>query len=826
MNNKLKKGLTTTMAAAMGLGVVIPAVPVIAAPATNSWVNTSAGWTYYQAGKKVSNGWVKDNGTWYYIDANGIMATGWRSVGGVWYFMDDNGAMATGWKSIGGKWYFMASNGAMQKGWYQVGPAWYFSNPNGDMVANQWVGNYYLGASGAMLANTLTPDNYFVDANGAWDGKAKYDLAAIETAVAKAEVSKLQADVDAAKALVDALPDVKEKDAFTKRLSAINANLQVSSVNAINATQLLVTFNKEVDKTDAENSANYKIGSLAVTPVLQADKKSVILTTNSKISGTNLYIVNPIKSATDATVKTPIFTFVETYTDTVAPVVSNVTYPTYDKATVNFSEPISALGNVTITQDGAPIVSGVTNDFVSGTPAKAVTFDLTNAAADKPITVVIVGAKDTGDNLINPNPISLTFTKSKTDTAKPTVSAVNVLSDTRVSITFSEKLKAAPTVKVGTEAVTFAADATTDNITWTGTFVSIKDVQPVAISAFTDMSANDGDAITFVKQVTADTTKPVLSSSEVKVFNNKPYLVLHYSEDVTSVGGVLTGTRVKDYVSNSFTTTSAVTPVAYTKANGADADDTKSVMLDISDDTTFPVGTYTVSVPAGFVQDKASTLNNNDAATIRFTKGTVTVNDTTAPTVNAKPTVSKDNKTVTVKFSESMDYATALNVANYKVSGQSIFTNAIFDGNDSTVTLTVLPGTITYSGDRLISVTGAKDKAGNVNTAYSDILNFNENVAPTVASAKLVDATHIAVTFSENVAATTAEDFEVYIGGVKVDAAKVSTSESAIPTNTATITLEDPITDLSKAIQVKLVNVKTADVNGNLAITGQFVTVQ
>lgn len=282
MNKKLKKGLTTTMAAAMGLGVVIPAVPVIAAPATSGWVNTAAGWTYYKAGTKVASAWVSYNNAWYYIDANGIMATGWRQVGGSWYYMD--------------------ANGVMQKGWYKDATGtWYYSNPSGDMVSNKWVGNYYLGATGAMATSQLV-NGWYVDANGAWDGKAQYDLAAVEAAVAKAEGSKLQADFDAAKALVNALPAIAEKTAFTTRLNAINVKVIVDSVSAANATTLTVSGSglaklAASDVTVAGNTVT------AVTPA--ADGKSATVTLGFKLAVDQDYAVTVKNDGTtqDFTVK-------------------------------------------------------------------------------------------------------------------------------------------------------------------------------------------------------------------------------------------------------------------------------------------------------------------------------------------------------------------------------------------------------------------------------------------------------------------------------------------------------------------------------------------
>ncbi|MCR5009178.1 MAG: hypothetical protein K6A76_11475 [Oribacterium sp.] len=57
---------------------------------------------------------------------------------------------------------------AMAGQWIANGNAWYYLKSNGQFAANQWVGNYYLGADGHMLTNTWTPDGYFVGADGKW----------------------------------------------------------------------------------------------------------------------------------------------------------------------------------------------------------------------------------------------------------------------------------------------------------------------------------------------------------------------------------------------------------------------------------------------------------------------------------------------------------------------------------------------------------------------------------------------------------------------------------------------------------------------------------
>lgn len=663
--------------------------------------------------------------------------------------------------------------------------------------------------------------------SSACDKYQQANINAATAAVEKAEKSGVAVDKAEAKKLVDELLTVANNDTvkaaaegLNKRVEAVVTALKVTEVTTLSATQIRVTFNKEVDKAEAETVAKYQIGTLTVTPKLQEDKKSVILTTTTPITGTLLYVVNPIKSATNAAEVSEIFTRVETYTDTVAPVVQKIEYPTYDKAVVTFSEPIKNQGDLTITQDGVAVDKGVLNPTLS-LDGKTLTFDLADQkiVVDKPVSVVMVGTKDMGDNLITPNPVTIVLTKTKADVVKPTVVSVDALSDARISIKFSEKLKTIPVATVGGNAVNF--DQSEDGITWTGSFNKVTtSVQPVVISSYMDMSSNAGDQVTVVKQFVADITNPVLNSSEVKVFNNKAYLVLNYSEDV-EVGMIqspFVGIKVKNYISTEFTT--QIQAKEYNKSNGADADNAKALMVELPD-STFEAASYTITLPLGFAKDKAITPNLSAEKVVTFTKGTITINDKEAPTVNALPTVSSDNKTVTIKFSESVDYATALNVANYTVSGQSIFTNAIFTGDDKTVTLTVAPGSITYSGERLVTVSGVKDKAGNVNTLYRGIVNFSENVAPTVASAKLVDATHIEVTLSENVTSTKDGDFEVYIGGAKL----VATTPVTSGTNKVTIELAAPIADLSKDIQVKLVGA-LVDAKGNNAVVGQIVKVQ
>ena len=105
-------------------------------------------------GTTAGKGWIQDSNGWYYVKDNGAKASNeWITVDGAAYWIDSNTYMAKGWRQIDGKWYFLRSNGAMARNqWEKV-------EENG-----LW---FYLGADGAMLTNTTTPDGFRVDESGA-----------------------------------------------------------------------------------------------------------------------------------------------------------------------------------------------------------------------------------------------------------------------------------------------------------------------------------------------------------------------------------------------------------------------------------------------------------------------------------------------------------------------------------------------------------------------------------------------------------------------------------------------------------------------------------
>lgn len=76
-------------------------------------------------------------------------------------------AFAGSWKQDSLGWWYQNDNGSYPAStWQQIDGSWYYFHSDGYMASDQWVGEYYVGRSGAMLTNTMTPDGWYVDDSG------------------------------------------------------------------------------------------------------------------------------------------------------------------------------------------------------------------------------------------------------------------------------------------------------------------------------------------------------------------------------------------------------------------------------------------------------------------------------------------------------------------------------------------------------------------------------------------------------------------------------------------------------------------------------------
>ena len=118
--------------------------------ASGGWIKLTDKWYYSNSSGKISQEkWEKIGNSWYYFDKNGIMLSNTIFNG---YLFSNSGAMPTNsWVKINEQWYYAQASGKpTQLKWENIGNTWYFFNGDGAMVSNQWKGNYFLKASGAM----------------------------------------------------------------------------------------------------------------------------------------------------------------------------------------------------------------------------------------------------------------------------------------------------------------------------------------------------------------------------------------------------------------------------------------------------------------------------------------------------------------------------------------------------------------------------------------------------------------------------------------------------------------------------------------------------
>ena len=140
-------------------------------------INSSIGILTGTANSTANDGkshWMQDEHGWWlrFADSsypkaekrgtNGI-AYAWEQVNGNWWAFDESGYIKTGWmrdEDYNG-WFYLDPEHGMQTGWVLIDGKWHYFHPTSD------------GRKGILYVGRLTPDGYYVDENGVWDGKDK-----------------------------------------------------------------------------------------------------------------------------------------------------------------------------------------------------------------------------------------------------------------------------------------------------------------------------------------------------------------------------------------------------------------------------------------------------------------------------------------------------------------------------------------------------------------------------------------------------------------------------------------------------------------------------
>lgn len=347
-------------------------------------------------------------------------------------------------------------------------------------------------------------------------------------------------------------------------------------------------------------------------------------------------------------------------------------------------------------------------------------------------TFKFTGLKDYAGNLINPNPVTKEITVAEDEVAPTIESISNVGLDASdngyLKVNFSEPvdldLTTNNTVSVSLNGAT-AADADVVQVSDDKKSVVLKFTTPstsyqtvvIDKGALTDLAGNENKK--FSGSVTFKAITPVVKEYSYSVSKDKETVTFDRDlVDATSI--TLGGTKLNDNVETSVTNVSAVV------TNGKLVIDTSALgkgeyTLSLPVDTVADIaGQKNKALELKFTLDKAATAAQTEVAGFVTTAAGTTV-------VGASDPIDQDG-VVFVKYSKAVGNS-AVDVANYTVEGQEVFSKAVFTSNDKNVVkLTLKADTIAKDDNYTVEIKNVKDATDKAVKAFSGEFQVQDNM--------------------------------------------------------------------------------------------------
>ncbi|TQK63043.1 flagellar associated repeat protein [Brevibacillus sp. AG162] len=610
--------------------------------------------------------------------------------------------------------------------------------------------------------------------------------------------------------------------------------LKVEAVDALNANEIVVDFDDELDTVTAEDASNYELkvnnqaGPAFTVKVDSVDKtKAVITLTNANIKTGDYVSLTVKKTVLNKNLsglekdETKTFSFV----DTAAPVIKSVQVKGND-VVVSFDEYVGSIGLITIDNKNVNVPS--TNPAV-----KEIT--LTGAATGLTAgqhTIAFANVKDLQATPNNAPYLTKTFDVT-VDAAAPSVSKVEAAGEYKFKVVFDKEVTKPTTISVKKNG--YAVNADIQPVAGTNDdeyYVTVADNGQVKVYGDNETTTNlsvtvggykatnnnmFGNEFTTSVTLSKDGAAPTIVNRFSKVVNKGttelPNEVFHvqFSEELIDAVGAVDTTKIvlkdKDGVRKTVESAQVVT----------DASGKKTILEVASNDVkangAINAGTYTIDFGTGAVKDLSQ--NPNAAASVSIVKSGAVTGEID---LNNKVTVA-DNK-ITIDFGREMS-AAATSLSNYQFNGAPIKATSIyFKDTKEKVVIELQDETIPSSGkavltiaDSVVAVDGSKLNAASKNLVVGE---FTDNVDPVLVSAKKESSTALVLTFSENVAVdTTADYLDDFV--VKVNGTTVTPEAIAGGTDKKTVTLTLPTYNTAQTVTVATYksDLNTKDEAGN-----------
>ncbi|SFA81057.1 hypothetical protein [Clostridium frigidicarnis] len=613
------------------------------------------------------------------------------------------------------------------------------------------------------------------------------------------EYDKAENQVVVAKAAIKAIETYEVNGAYLEGKLKIEedilvekANLKVVSAEAINAKEIKVVFNREVDEDSAEAQNNYKIyvgGDATGNKVtsfassLQDDNKTVILQISdndenyTKLENGQSYKVEAkdIIGVDGKKLETYSGSFA-IFNDNTAPSLVNTEY-TGSTVKFTFDEPLNRESLPTVKIDNTTISYDTTNAFSEDAGEYELTVSLSGydkAQEYGDHTVKISGATDYSDNTADILTTKYTATE---DNEKPVVTSIEEDSQNRFIVKFNTEVKNFDKdnleVKKGNHKFenvelvesnpknnefTFEVSDDDGNALYEDDENSVQ--LSVKVKDYTGTNDVFGDDVTSKATLNRDETAPEVNEALNRVENNKT-LVVYFDKDLKTVNeGKISIVRdgVREYVNTA-------------EVNGKRLEITlKESSLDDSIKT-LETGTYNITLEKGTVLDKADNKNEATSTSINYTNDEAEeyVLADGAITVEADENINKN--VITVNFGTKMT-SSALDLSNYTVDGVKL-SDSMYAGttvaftsstNKSDVEITLSRGTVEVTGNKSVKLSKklTTDKGEYVTIGsdkeYKEDVEFFDDTNPEVSKTEFITSNSgdtttkiLRVTFTEEV---------------------------------------------------------------------------